>query len=72
MTPDTTTASHKIGPYTVIEHTETVKPERFVVFWERNGKTERAEHLGKRGGFRTWEAAVEAATKQHRFGDANA
>jgi hypothetical protein len=47
----------KIGEYEVLEHTETVKPERFVVF--RGGK--RAFWLGKRGGFLTWDAAVDAA-----------
>jgi len=62
----------QIGPYEVMEHTETVHPLRFVVFWKRGNRLEPATHLGKRGRFRTWEAAVEAATKQHRFGDANA
>ena len=60
----------KIGPYQVIEHSETVKLERFVVFMKKDGKLERALHLGKRGGFRTWEAAVAAATKQAKMEDA--
>lgn len=67
-----TAATKQIGPYSIIEHTETVKPERFVVFWNRDGKTERAAHLGKRGGFRTWDAAVEATTKIVRFGSVDA
>ncbi len=62
----------EIGLYTVLEHSETVKPERFIVFWRRNGKTVRAEHLGKRGCFKTWQEAVEATTKLVQFGNANA
>lgn len=58
----------QIGPFEVIEHTETVKPERFIVFVRKNNQLERAAHLGKRGGFKTWEAAVEAASKKSRFG----
>jgi hypothetical protein len=60
-----------IGQFEVIEHTETVKAERFVVFVRKNNRLERAPHLGKRGGFKTWRAAVDAATHCHRFGTAN-
>jgi len=60
-----------VGQFEVIEHTETVKAERFVVFIRKNNRLERATHLGKRGGFKTWDAAVDAATRQHRFGTTN-
>jgi hypothetical protein len=48
------------GQFEIIEHTETVRPERFVVFRKLNGRTERALHLGRRGGFRTMAEATEA------------
>lgn len=60
-----------IGQYEVIEHSETVKPERFVVFVRKNNRLERALHLGKRGGFTTWDAAVEAAFDSHTYGTTN-
>jgi len=58
----------KIGDYEVIHHTETVKPESYIVFVRKNGKLERAVNVGKRGGFKTMQEAVDAATKLHRFG----
>jgi hypothetical protein len=58
----------KIGPYEIVHHTETARPESFVVFWRRNGRVERATHLGKKGGFRTHQEAVEAVTKLVRYG----
>lgn len=61
----------KIGPYEVLEHSETVKPERFVVFVRKGGSMERAAHLGKRGGFRTWDEAVKAAHDSARYGTVN-
>ena len=52
----------QVGDYEVIEHTETVKAERFVVFKREEGEPlKRAFWLGKRGGFLTWDAAVAAA-----------
>ena len=60
----------KIGQYEVIEHTETVSPFRFVVFTNKGGKLERA-NVGKRGGFRTWDEAVDAVTKLSKFGTVN-
>lgn len=52
----------QVGEYEVIEHTETVNPERFVVFKREDGQLlKRAFWLGKRGGFLTWDAAVAAA-----------
>ncbi len=60
-----------IGPFEIIEHTETVKPERFIVFVRKNGRLERAAHIGKRGGFRTRIEAIEAATKQAKYGTTN-
>jgi hypothetical protein len=53
----------KIGKYTVLEHTETVSPYRFVVFQLVNGRSERVKAIGKRGGFRTLNEACLAATK---------
>lgn len=61
----------KIGNYEVIHHTDTVKPEAFVVFVNKNGKLERVLRVGKRGGFRTKQEAVDAATKLNRFGTTN-
>lgn len=50
------------GNYEVIEHTDTVKPERFVVFTREIGQPlKRAFWLGKRGGFLTLAAACDAA-----------
>ena len=57
-----------IGPYEIIHHTETVKPETWVVFIKRDGRLERAVHFGKRGGFKTKEEAIDAVTKTVRFG----
>lgn len=47
--------------YLVMEHSETVKPERFVVFRREGEALKRAFWLGKRGGFLTWDAATKAA-----------
>lgn len=66
MTKQTT-----FGAYEVIEHTDTVKPDRFVVFVRKNNRLERAAHLGKRGGFKTLEDAIAAASNSHRFGTVN-
>jgi hypothetical protein len=63
--------TNQIGPYQIIEHTETVKPERFVVFWKVNGRVERAGHFGKRGGFRTMTEAVDAVEKTVKYGTTN-
>lgn len=60
-----------ISPYEVIHHTDTVKPEAWVVFVRKNGRLERAAHIGKRGGFRTEREAVDAATKLAKFGTLN-
>jgi hypothetical protein len=60
-----------IGPYEVIHHTDTVSEYSFVVFWTKNGKLERAAHLGKRGGFKSMQAAVEAATNAAKYGTQN-
>lgn len=59
----------QIGPFTVYHHTETTSAFSYVVFVTRT--MERAVHLGKRGGFKTWEAAVEAAAKQAKYGTQN-
>lgn len=58
-----------IGPFTILHHSETTSPFCYVVFVTRT--MERASHLGRRGGFRTWDAAVEAATKQTKYGTQN-
>ena len=58
----------QIGQYEVIHHTDTVKPEAFVVFVRKGGKLERAVNVGKRGGFKTMQEAIDAATKLARFG----
>lgn len=56
-----------MGSYFVEHHTETVKPESFVVFCRANGKIERALHLGKRGGFKTRDEADRAAVNANRY-----
>jgi hypothetical protein len=58
-----------IGPFTVLHHTETTSAFSYVVFVTRT--MQRAANIGKRGGFKTWEAAVEAATKQAKYGTQN-
>ncbi len=58
-----------IGPFTVLHHTETTSAFSYVVFITRT--MERAANLGKRGGFKTWAAAVEAATNQAKYGTQN-
>lgn len=59
----------QIGPFTVLHHSETTSAFSFVVFVTRT--MERAISLGRRGGFKTWDAAVEAATKQAKYGTQN-
>lgn len=57
--------------YQIVHHTETVKPETWVVFWMRNGRLERAFHLGKRGGFRTKDEAERAVLNATKYGTQN-
>jgi hypothetical protein len=57
--------------FEVIHHTETVKPEAWIVFVRKNGKLERAAHLGKRGGFKTKAEAETAAFNAERYGTQN-
>ena len=57
--------------YEVIHHTETVKPETWVVFVRKNGRLERAAHLGKRGGFKTRAEAERAALNAEKYGSQN-
>lgn len=57
--------------YEVIHHTETAKPESWVVFIRKNGRLERAAHLGKRGGFKTRGEAERAAFNAERYGAQN-
>lgn len=59
----------QIGPFTVLHHTETTGSFNYVVFV--TSTMQRAANLGKRGGFKTWEAAVDAATKQAKYGTQN-
>lgn len=59
----------QIGPFTVLHHTETTSAYSYVVFITRT--MERAANLGKRGGFKTLDAAVEAANKQAKYGSQN-
>lgn len=59
----------QIGPYTVLHHSETTSEYCYVVFISRTMK--RAVNLGKCGGFKTWAAAEEAATKQAKYGTQN-
>ena len=57
--------------FKVIHHTETVKPEKWVVFVHKNGRFERAAHLGKRGGFKTQAEADRAAFNANKYGTQN-
>lgn len=61
----------QIGSFEIIHHTDTVRPEAFVVFTKKSGKLERAVQFGKRGGFRSMAEAVDAVTKTVRFGTVN-
>lgn len=54
-----------------VMHMETVKPEAHVVFVRKNGKLERALHLGKRGGFKTREEALRAVHNAEHYGTQN-
>ena len=57
--------------YEVIHHTETTAALTWVVFVNRNGKLERATHLGRRGAFATKEAAERAAFNETKYGTQN-
>lgn len=57
--------------FEVIHHTETVKLEKWVVFVRKNGRLERAAHLGKRGGFKTQDEANRAAFNANKYGTQN-
>ena len=42
-----------------------------IVFWTRDGKTERAAHLGKRGCFKTFDEAKRAVHNATHYGTQN-
>jgi hypothetical protein len=51
-----------------IFNNESAKGLPYIVFWTRNGQTERAAHLGKRGEFKTLEEAQRAVENATRYG----
>lgn len=57
--------------YEIIHHTETVKPESYVVFQRRDGRLERAIQFGKRGGFRSMVEAETAVFNATKYGTQN-
>lgn len=56
--------------YTILNN-ESAKGLPFIVFWTRNGITERALHLGKRGTFRSLEEAKTAVFNATHYGTQN-
>ena len=45
--------------YTIL-NSESAKDLPYIVYWTRDGKTERAKHLGKKGQFKTLKEAQDA------------
>jgi hypothetical protein len=56
--------------YSILSN-ESAKGLPVIVFLTRNGKTERAAHIGKRGTFKTFEEAKRAVENVTRFGTVN-
>jgi hypothetical protein len=53
--------------YSILSN-ESAKGLPVIVFWTRDGKTERAAHLGKRGTFKTFEEAKRAVHNATHYG----
>ena len=53
--------------YTILNN-ESAAELAYIVFWTRNGKTERARHLGKRGTFKTYQEAEQAVHNAANYG----
>lgn len=54
-----------------IYNNESAKGLPFIVFFTRDGKTERAKHIGKRGEFRTLADAQKAVHDITKYGTTN-
>lgn len=54
-----------------IYNNESAKGLPYIVFWTRNGKTERAAHLGNRGTFKTLAEAKTAVHNALHYGTQN-
>lgn len=54
-----------------IYNNESAKGLPYIVFWVRDGITERAKHLGKRGTFQTIDEAKAAVLNAERYGTQN-
>lgn len=54
-----------------VYNNESAKGLPYIVFWTRNGKTERAAHLGKRGTFKTLAEAQAAVHNASKYGTQN-
>lgn len=57
--------------YEVIQNTDIATAGPWMVFVRKNGRLERAKHLGKRGSFQTREEAETAALNANRYGSQN-
>ena len=57
--------------YEVVDFAEAMAPYRWMVMVKKNGRLERAKHLGKRGSFKTREEAETAAYNANRYGTQN-
>ena len=57
--------------YEVIQNTDIANVGPWIVYVKKNGRLERAKHLGKRGGFNTQEDAERAAFNANKYGAQN-
>jgi hypothetical protein len=57
-------------PYSIYNN-ESAKGLPFIVFMTRDGKTERAKHIGKRGEFKTLAEAQKAVHDITKYGTIN-
>lgn len=57
--------------YEVIQNTDIATAGPWLVFVKKNGRLERAKHLGKRGSFQSREDAERAALNANKYGTQN-
>jgi hypothetical protein len=57
--------------YEVIQNTDIATAGPWLVFVKKNGRLERAKHLGKRGSFQSREDAERAALNANKYGSQN-
>ncbi len=57
--------------YEVVQNTDSATAGAWLVYVKKNGRLERAMHLGKRGSFDSREAAEIAAYNANKYGSQN-